>query len=246
MGFKAIKFNAIVGLAYPALAQNQVTPLFDNLMQTKSLTKNLFAFYMVDELEEKYGLKSSLTFGFYDTKKFKGEIQWHPILFKYMFGLKLDGIKVNGKPVDLGCGEKQCLVTVDSGTSHLGVPGWAYERLKGKLPLRSHGMPCAASEEFGDLTYIINGKDYPIPNHSWTFEPEPASKKFMEKKPDQIAAQVGEGKKMCRGAIRDRDLRKDMFVLGDIFMREYYTIFDRDNDRVGLAQKVSAAQKTQK
>ena len=31
------------------------------------------------------------------------------------------------------------------------------------------------------------------------------------------------------------DLSKDMFLVGDIFMRKYYSIFDRENNRVGLA-----------
>jgi hypothetical protein len=34
------------------------------------------------------------------------------------------------------------------------------------------------------------------------------------------------------------DIKQSMFLVGDIFMRKYYTIFDRDNDRIGLAKSV--------
>jgi len=125
-------------MAYPTLAQNKVTPVFDTLMQQHQLTKNMFAFYMVNDMEEKHGIKSEMTLGFFDRKKFTGEMEWHPVLMKYMYAMKLDGIKVNGKHLDLGCQkEKKCLVTVDSGTSHLAVPTWAYKQLQGKIPLRS-------------------------------------------------------------------------------------------------------------
>ena len=40
----------------------------------------------------------------------------------------------------------------------------------------------------------------------------------------------------CASTIMPMDIRKSMFLVGDVFMRKYYTIFDRDNDRVGLAQ----------
>jgi len=34
------------------------------------------------------------------------------------------------------------------------------------------------------------------------------------------------------------DLDQNMFLVGDIFMRKYYSIFDRDNDRIGIAKAV--------
>ena len=40
----------------------------------------------------------------------------------------------------------------------------------------------------------------------------------------------------CASTIMHMDIKKSQFLVGDVFMRKYYTIFDRDNDRVGLAE----------
>lgn len=44
----------------------------------------------------------------------------------------------------------------------------------------------------------------------------------------------------CGSTIQAMDISKKMFLVGDVFMRKFYTVFDRDNDRVGLAEAVTS------
>lgn len=205
-GFGGVQFNAIIGMAYPSLAQQGVTTVFDNIMKQQALTKNIFSFYVVDDREEKLGgLQSEIQFGYIDSKKYSGELKWHPVLFKYMFGLKLDDVLVNNKSLDFGCSSKECLVTIDSGTSHMAFPEWAIQKAVGHIPLQMRGLPCTTSETFGDLTFIINGMSYTIPNNEWTFEPEKAPSK-ENKNPnfnkEEHKTEEKSSSQICRAAIR--------------------------------------------
>ena len=65
------KFQAIVGLAYPELAEEGVTPVFDNMMDQNLLKQSLFAFYLGEVYLNE---ESELTFGYYDKTKFTGEL----------------------------------------------------------------------------------------------------------------------------------------------------------------------------
>lgn len=50
----------------------------------------------------------------------------------------------------------------------------------------------------------------------------------------------GEGSSACMGQVQKMDIARKQFLVGAVFMREYYTIFDRDNDKVGLARAAGA------
>ena len=130
----------------------------------------MFAFYLSSKMDEEMdGLDSELTFGYYDKSKYTGDMIWHPILHKLMFGIQLDDIKVNGKSMGI-CGnpdQETCLITVDSGTSEMTMPSWAIKKVIGKMPLKNNPMKCNNQTDFGNLTFVINGFEYTLPNDDW-------------------------------------------------------------------------------
>ena len=156
-------------MAYPALAEKGVKPVFDEMIEQKLLKHNMFAFYFTSKQAENMGMLSDLTFGYYDKAKFKGSIHWNPVEFKYMFGVKLDDVKIGGKSTGV-CKGKTCLITFDSGTSLMSMPTFATKKLLEQgIPTSQQTVPCKNQAEFGDMTLVIGGKDYHLTNEEWMF-----------------------------------------------------------------------------
>jgi len=76
-------FDAIVGLAYPAMAEEAGLPLFDEMIEQGLLTRNLFAFYLSHNDDE----PSELIFGAYDQTKFEGDLQCHSVVDELFWAL---------------------------------------------------------------------------------------------------------------------------------------------------------------
>ena len=92
------------------------------------------------------------------------------MLYKYMYGVKLDDVKVNGKSTGV-CKGVKCLITFDSGTSLMSFPHFAEEIINNQgIPSYDNQVNCDSNTQFGELTFVIGGKEYPLPNEDWMFK----------------------------------------------------------------------------
>lgn len=129
-----------------------------------------------EEEEEETGLKPELTLGYYDLAKVKGKIDWHMVKEKYMFGIKLDDIKVNDKPLNVCSKIKNpdnCMITIDSGSTTGMVPINTISAFTENLiPVANHMAECNSVADIGSITWVINGQDYTLNADEWIIESE--------------------------------------------------------------------------
>jgi len=222
-------FDGILGLAYPTIAMppdvdNPVLPPVDVMMQRKLLDENKFAFYLStckppsgqggDETCD----GSQVTFGGVDETKFSGDIHWvsMPITQK-----ALGYWYVNGKDFKVGdqtvaCdGKLGCGMVVDTGTSVIVAPASFDSSL-----LPNVSSDCSNVDSLPDLSITLGGKEFTLGPEFYVIR----------------GADTDNGSDECQSGIISQFVGvPGMWILGDPFLRKYYSIYDRDQDKVGFA-----------
>lgn len=147
---------------------------------------------------------------------------------KLFFSIALDDILIDDVSTGL-CDDKDCLVTPDTGTSLLTFPSWAIKEFNKKYE-KDKSEACESEFDYGQITYVINGIEYPLPAHHWM---------------EMIPSSDDNSKGKCKHTISTLDVGQDgldnLFIAGDYFMQIYYTVFDRNLDMVGLAKAIHTA-----
>lgn len=209
--FLAGKFDGILGLAFPILSVNKVPTFFQNLCESKVVSECVFAFYLGNS-ETDFG---ELTFGGVDSKYYTGEFNYVNLLHPTYWEITLGGVTSNGKSYTT------CTTAiVDSGTSIITGPSADIAALAasvGAKELAGTGeylMSCSLSHP--DVNFIINGETYTLTAEDYLI-------------PDG---------NICLFGFMALDIPEPtgpLWILGDVFMRKYYTVFDYTNQRVGFA-----------
>jgi len=209
-------FDGILGMGFPGIAVDRVTPPFDMLMQQHSLPKGQFAFFL--QSGGKQG--STLTLGGVDSRFFTGDFTYVPLsltqrLAQYWL-IKGSDIKVAGQSAKVCSWLLGCQLVVDTGTSILTGPPSSINPLL-KL-IGNVSEDCSNAGQLPTLTFSINGHDFELGPDFYV-----------------LRAADDSGKTVCQLGIEGVNAGLPLWILGDPFLRKYYTVFDRDQKRVGFA-----------
>lgn len=219
--FIAAKFDGILGMAYPRISVNNVLPVFDNLMQQKLVEKNVFSFYLNRDPAAQPG--GELMLGGVDPKYYQGSLSYLNVTRKAYWQVHMDQLNVgNG----LTLCEGGCEAIVDTGTSLLVGPVDEVRELQraiGAVPLiqGEYIIPCEKVSGLPPVTLKLGGRDYTLSAEDYTLKVSQG------------------GKTICLSGFMGMDIPPPagpLWILGDVFIGRYYTVFDRDSNRVGFAE----------
>ncbi len=211
--YKMGKFDGILGLAFPILSVNSVPTAFDNTIEQGLVDKPEFSFYLGNCAID----KGELLLGGTDPNYYKGDITYVSLSSATYWEINMDKLKVGD--AEYGAGAK---AIVDSGTSILTGPSEdvkAIAKSIGAKPLGRTGeyLVSCSTDDKPNMDFVIDGNAY-------TLTPE-----------DYL---IPDGD-LCLFGMMGLDIPRPngpLWIMGDVFMRKYYTVFDYGNKKVGFAE----------
>ncbi|XP_037694402.1 pepsin A-like [Choloepus didactylus] len=207
-------FDGILGLAYPSISSSDATPVFDNIWNQGLISEDLFSVYLSSDDES----GSVVIFGGIDSSYYTGDLTWIPVSSEGYWQIAMDSVTMNGKTIACSGG---CQAIVDTGTSLLAGPVSAITNIQSDIGASENSddemvVSCSAIDSLPDIVFTINGVKFPLP----------ASAYILQEDDECISGFEGMDLSTSSG---------DLWILGDVFIRRYYVVFDRANNRVGLA-----------
>ncbi|XP_035595597.1 renin-like [Oncorhynchus keta] len=217
------KFDGVLGMGYPIVAIDGITPVFDRIMSQHVLKDDVFSVYYSKDPMHKPG--GELVLGGTDPDYYTGT-------FNYMGTREAGKWEVNMKGVSVGeemlfCKEG-CMAVIDTGSSYITGPASSVSVLMktiGATELAEGGytVNCDLVKSLPSVTFHLGGHEYSLTEG------------------DYILWQSQFGEDICSVTFRGLDVPPPtgpIWILGANFIARYYTEFDRRNNRIGFATAV--------
>jgi len=221
--FVTAAFDGILGLAFQSISVDGVVPVWYNMIDQGLVETQVFSFWLAHDYEnEKPG--GLITWGGVDSERYTGEFYWVPLIAKTYWEFSMSDFQVDGVSQNW-CNDdpRGCKTIADTGTSLITGPTDymnALNKALGATVIAGEGIiACRKISSLPDVQFIING-------HSFTLTPE------------QYVLDI-EGE--CITAFYGLDVDPPigpLYILGDVFISAYYTVFDFENAQIGFATAV--------
>ncbi|CAG8617146.1 5529_t:CDS:2, partial [Ambispora gerdemannii] len=181
--------------------------------------------FAVKFIKQELGGGGELTFGNYDKSIIKGDIIWVNNTDEYFWTAILDDIYVDD--IDLEVGGP---FIFDTGATYIFASCSMVERIYDSIPgsqLFVDGtwvLPCNHTDNKYDVKLLFKNLNFTIPIKDFIQEPVNATGL-----PDDI-----DPTGLCIGGAQQSD---SDYIIGAVFFKLFYVIFDQDGDRIGLAYR---------
>ncbi|XP_017114289.1 lysosomal aspartic protease [Drosophila elegans] len=204
-------FDGILGMGFPALAVDGVTPTFQNMINQNLVQQPVFSFFLRDNgTSINYG--GELILGGSDPSLYSGDLTYVDLIQAAYWKFQTDSITIGNTIISINDA-----AIADTGTSLIIAPIAEFDQIAGIFGANADGLfQCNNLKSIPDLVININGVGFRI------------SAKYY-------VVQEGE---FCSLAIQS--INQDFWILGDVFLGRFYTEFDVGNQRLGFAPVNSA------
>lgn len=205
--FVAAKFDGILGMGFKSISVEGLPTFIETLAEQKKMTA-AFSFYFTKTAGQE---GSTLVLGGVDSKFYEGDIKYYDLLSETYWVAPMESISVNGNTIKVGRG------IMDTGTS---------------LIVGSKTIIQPILDQIGEVNKTCEGLDK-LPNVDFSFNGDV----YTLTPEDYVLKLTVLGQSQCVCGFMAMNLPwEDALIVGDVFLRTYYTEFDMTNNRIGMAK----------
>jgi cathepsin D len=207
ISFIAAKFDGILGMAFREISVGHVETVFESLFEQEQIPEASFSFY----LSKNSGETGRLILGGLNPDYFTGDLKFYPLISQTYWVIALDSFSVKGKTISAAKG------IVDTGTSLIVGSKSIINQITESIG--TVDSSCKDLDKLPDVTITISGDEYVLTPEDYVFK-----------------ASVF-GYTQCMAGFMGMDLPwPDTIILGDAFLKKYYTLFDMTHKQVAIAR----------
>ena len=215
LAFAFGRFDGILGLGYDTISVNGIPPPFYNMIDQGLLDEKVFAFYLSSTDK---GDESEAIFGGVNKDHYTGEMTKIPLRRKAYWEVDLDAIAFGDQLAEID----STGAILDTGTSLIALPSTLAELLNKEIGAKKsyngqYTVDCSKRDSLPDLTFTLTGHNFTIDAFDYILEVQGS----------------------CISAFMGFDIPEPagpLAILGDAFLRKWYSVYDLENNAVGLAK----------